>query len=436
MISVPFKFENPDANVALGLQPGTWRAYHWDTERGEWDTVQYLQLGQSFYLNSTVETFASLNNMYPESESTRKNYDLGLPMGLPEGWNQIGLPWLYPVYWGRVHVFLPDTQEDMTVRDAVSRGFLQDLLFWWNPETQSFERATGVDALLQPWYGYWVYIKKPCVLTFQKLDNLGAAVSGGRMESYKRDTSQLGPGWELQLCAKGRKTQDTDNFLGARRRAVDGCGDEDVMAPPAFPEIVTLSFVHDDWGANSGAFADDIRSDSLARKEWVVDVHAAPNDDQVTLTWPNISEVPTAWSLRLTDTKTNITKYMRTTSSYSFKMDESGMRRLRIVAEPNAGGRLQITDVVAEATRASRTAGISFNVSRDAQVAVRVLSLNGRPVRSVGSDRAVTRGINKVTWDLRAQDGRQVPRGMYLCEIIARTEDGEMSRAVSPMYVR
>jgi len=142
----------------------------------------------------------------------------------------------------------------------------------------------------------------------QKVDNLQASVTGGRAEPLNRDMTRYGDGWDVQLVAKGERSQSIQNYLGVRHKAADGRGPEDVMSPPAFPELVGVTFVHQDWGKNNGGFVEDIRSDSPAKKEWLVDVHAKPSGDHVTLTWPNVSEVPNGWSVKITDTKTNITE--------------------------------------------------------------------------------------------------------------------------------
>ena len=61
--------------------------------------------------------------------------------------------------------------------------------------------------------------------------------------------------------------------------------------------------------------------------------------------------------------------------------------------------------------------------------------LDGRVVREF-SVRQALRGLNTFTWDGKNQSGAQVPRGVYLVEIVATDEEGRAGRVVGQVTVK
>jgi flagellar hook assembly protein FlgD len=78
---------------------------------------------------------------------------------------------------------------------------------------------------------------------------------------------------------------------------------------------------------------------------------------------------------------------------------------------------------------------VSYNLTRDAEVSVRVTSLTGRRIRELAAGSRGP-GIGTVAWDGKDAQGRTAPRGLYVFEVIARGEDGRMVRAVAPGAIR
>jgi hypothetical protein len=171
LISVPFTLQNPDPTAALGLS--SFSAYTWDPFEGAYAPVDFIELGKGFWLNSGLDTTAQLTGETPDAGNFSRIYMIDLD----EGWNLVGLPYIYPVYWGKVRVFLSDTQEDITVKEAAARGILRDTLFWYDPNLPepSYDWDDAVSLLLEPWMGYWLRVYHPCTLLIMPLDNIGAS---------------------------------------------------------------------------------------------------------------------------------------------------------------------------------------------------------------------------------------------------------------------
>ena len=80
-------------------------------------------------------------------------------------------------------------------------------------------------------------------------------------------------------------------------------------------------------------------------------------------------------------------------------------------------------------------AEIIFTLSRDADVAVSVLNIAGRPIRRVATNRAATAGRNSILWNACSDNGLRVPNGAYLIQIEAKTKDGAASRALTQVRI-
>jgi hypothetical protein len=241
--------------------------------------------------------------------------------------------------------------------------------------------------------------------------------------------------FRLAISAKCGDLVDPYNYLGVAPGAKDGHDPLDVMDPPMPGESVTIGFSHPDWGRNAGAFGEDLRAGIGQGQTWNLSARTTVKNGGVTLTWPNISELPKKYQILLYDSDAKRTVNMRSRSSFTFAAPGDGSeKRFTITVKPDSLAGLQVTDVAVAPTRGGG-ASVSYNLSRDADVAVYVTSLNGRRIRELPAGSRGP-GIGTATWDGRDSQGRKAPRGLYVFEVIARAEDGRMVHAVAPGAVR
>jgi flagellar hook assembly protein FlgD len=127
---------------------------------------------------------------------------------------------------------------------------------------------------------------------------------------------------------------------------------------------------------------------------------------------------------------------LRAVSGYTYYMSQPGTREFTITLEQAGSSRPTIGNVlVAQDNRSGGAMTISYALSADALVSVRVLSASGKEVFTVTRGRADNSGENQVLWNLRDNANRAVAPGTYRVEILAETPDGERVRKIVPVNV-
>jgi hypothetical protein len=80
-------------------------------------------------------------------------------------------------------------------------------------------------------------------------------------------------------------------------------------------------------------------------------------------------------------------------------------------------------------------AEVVFSLSGPATVTGRVLSISGRPVRTICRAHECQAGTNTLVWNAQADNGLAVPNGTYLVELAAATPEGTKSRALASVRI-
>jgi flagellar hook assembly protein FlgD len=78
---------------------------------------------------------------------------------------------------------------------------------------------------------------------------------------------------------------------------------------------------------------------------------------------------------------------------------------------------------------------ITYSLSTGADVVVEVRNISGRLVGRIACG-PTTSGVRTTSWNARNLSGAQVPSGMYLCTVLARSDDGSESRAVTTVQLQ
>lgn len=438
LISAPYDYESflsasppMDAEDLLALAEGQLRMATWDADHyamyPEAD-AETFRLGTGYFLY-----LGSAATLLKQGDAAADGVPYEIP--LDAGWNLIGAPFITAIEWSRVMVQV-GAQAPLTLQEAIDAGIIKAGLWSYPGFGNQYQLATALDS----WNGYWVKATQVCRLIIdptRALTGSEGPAEGGRGRLVRKRDDQ--DGWRLQLAASASGLVDSSNEVGVSSEAGSGYDRRaDIEEPPPVTgaAYLRLSFPHDDWGDDSGRYAHDIRSSRSLENTWRFVMDTNLEDADVKLTWPQISRVPRGVSLVLVDELAGKRVFMRSASSYTFKASrERATRWFRVEATQSGDGPLMICGIASAPVRGSGPGSVSFVLTRDAAVDVRILSLTGKPVRQLARGMATSDGSGQVVWDGRSAEGGLVPNGVYIVEVRARTAEGEQARAVQHMVV-
>ncbi|MCS7208402.1 MAG: hypothetical protein NZ874_02420 [Fimbriimonadales bacterium] len=423
LISIPFT-PTGTLDEILNL-PTAYQARRWNPTREVYEVVDTIQPGQGFWLflpsSGLIAQYNTGALQFPANV-----FNNSTPIPIKRGWNQIGNPYPYPLVLGQVVlVGSSDPRRSLTFFEAAQRGVIRGVLYYWDEFSREYKFTSDPNTPLLPHRGYWIRANEDAEFVFPPVFLPGTGFGGVIIRSADDTPNRLND-WRLQIVARTSRGADTQNFIG-----ISSTRPETIEEPPTpLPERpVNLVILRS--GVDT-PLMQEVRP-AANRQQFDLLVEASPGEE-VTLTFPNLHTIPQGYRLRLTDLNTGRAVDIRTTPEYRFV--STGRTRLQITVERATRTGALITSVnVGSAGRGASSVSISYVLADNAQTSIQILSSGGRPVATLHRGRASTRGVNTVAWNLRDDEGRAVPPGTYQVQIEARTEDGQVARAVRPLVL-
>jgi hypothetical protein len=434
-VGFPYTFADTSLNAILGLQNGTdYTAFRWDAETLSYTPVASPARGEGYFLvaNSDEGTIALNGASTPQDAGQG-----GLLTTLESGWNLIANPYSYPIKLSDLLAVVEDDPAvPLTWIDLVNNGYVNSALAYYDRATNSYLYTEGNLDLIIPHQAYWIFVStfKPLRLSWPPVYTPAVANSGRGKEVVDTPWVQTDKNWKLQLSARNSATVDAHNYVGVapdKKKAEKLSLMKPPMAPNADLEVAIMDTVKGQPTRMAQSFIDH-----AGRKDWTVAVRST-KPGEVTLTWPNLGTLPKNVRFRLTDEAAGVTKDLRATSGYTFTMAQEGTRQFKLTLEIGGLTKPVIGNVlVAPAGKGpSSPVNVTYALSADAMVTVRILSTSGKEVFTLSRGRAESAGENTVTWLLRDSANRAVAPGTYQVEIMAETPAGERVRKIVPINV-
>jgi hypothetical protein len=447
MISIPAFTRRDDAATVLGVPANQLLLARAD---GAVTSFQPWRQGDIYRLWPATPPFEPGYGYWITTSSAINLSYQGVPAGtttpytlfLPPGWQQIGNP------FATLTINLQDLQLQpvdgtaaQTLADAQTSGLISSGIFSY---TGSGYALVSTATALTPYQGYWINVLAPlgvdlifpnvastrrgkaAPLTRAALKSVSAASTASTTPARAAGTLS---DWQLTLAATAGNLADPTATLGVAPAAKNGYSYLDIPTPPPFGPYLSVNFPHSDWGTRSGRYTRDLRGLVTGSQSWDVNVESDSGGRAVTVSWPDLSQVPAQVSLVLTDLSNGTQRFMRSTSAYTFTLGTSAVRNLRVTAQVNRGGGLSIGSLAVVATRGMPQASVSYTLSAPATVELRLAGLGGHVVRTVTSGRAAVGGANQLVFAPVDAEGRALPNGVYRVELIAVADDGQMVRA-------
>lgn len=447
MLTLPYQFGDTalETIFAPWMDPnvpgGDMQFYKFDPGQKGYVITTTAERGKAFWAIYDKTGSSPVIANYAGNPS-QPNLNNSQQLNLQPGFNMIGNPHNYKIPITQINgVSAGANQISRTFQEMVDLGYVQSFLSYWDPEIKDYVFVAAADGALEAHQGYWINVLTADNLSINYppvfLPFVPDQTRGGRPAVPMAPIAQNENEWFLKLTARTRESADADNAIGVLRNELE-VNRRQVGEPPMAP-VQDLSVAIQKNVSGKDQLMARAYTNKNTRNEWKVQVTAKKAGD-VTLTWPNLSQVPKNVRLTLVDTASNIRRQVRQTSGYTFRMDKPGTRELTIISEPGGSSTPVIGNVVA-----TRGAGntksptnpftISYTLGSDATTTVRVLSAKGQEVYVISRGRSDRAGENTVTWNLRNSANQAVAPGTYRVEIIAESETGERVRRTVPINV-
>lgn len=445
MVTLPYEFNDTSLETIFApwadpnVPGGDFQFYKFDPIQKGYVITTTSERGRAFWAiyDKTGDSPVIANYA---GQPSQPNLNSAQQLNLRPGFNMIGNPYNYKIPITQINgVSAGNNQISRTFAEMVDLGYVQSYLTYWDPEIKDYVFIPAADGFLYPHRGYWIN-----VLTADDLSISYPPVFLPFVPDQSRSprrpmapVAQTDGEWQLKLAARTKDAIDGDNAIGVLRSKLD-VNRRQVGEPPMAPVQKLSMSVEQTVNGQAQPMA-RAYTDKNIRNEWKVKVTSKTAGD-VTVTWPNLGQVPKNVRLTVIDGATNIRRQLRQTSGYTFRMDKPGTRELTIVSEPGGSTSAVIGNVVATRNGTGRGTGdtsfsINYTLGGDATTTIRVLSAKNQEVYVLARGRADRAGENTVVWNLRNSANQAVAPGAYKVEIVAESATGDRQRRVIPVNV-
>ncbi|NCO41125.1 MAG: hypothetical protein COY42_23440 [Armatimonadetes bacterium CG_4_10_14_0_8_um_filter_66_14] len=386
-----------------------------------------LEPGRGYFLQSTADSLVWFDGA---AVPATQPFSVSLPAA---SWYLMGNPFAQPLAWDLDALRYRHGANSGTLREALASANppAEPYAWVWNTDLGDFEilfdksLVPEARSVLRPGEGAFVF----CNATGASLE---LASSTGKAAA-SRASRPVG-GWSAEIVAQGGEARSSSRRSfgvapGGLPRGVR------ISPPPAAAPgraAADLHFLETETGR---ALAVDLQPAGRATPQWRFVATSELPGAEVVLSWPDLSAVPKQLGLRLVDLQTGKQQSLRSTRFYRYRAGDSP-REFRLEAYPTAEGNLTVTGVsIRPAGRGGPGPGISFTLSRAADVQVRLLTTSGRTVSTTAKP-ALPAGLNALDLAGRTGETRALATGVYLVEVVARAEEGQAAKVIRAMRVR
>lgn len=409
MVSVPATPDDPALAQLLfddygRYDPTQWRLIRWDASEQRYQRFQptaTLPRGTSAWLvNRAGETFDIGAGLSADASAP-------VQLQLEPGWNQIAVPFNFPVRWNAI-----DGHAQVESPFAFTR--------------RGYRR--GVETL-DPWSGYFVYnpAAEPVVLRVPTI------AAWATPESALKDAAadpRADATYTLRLSAQtdGGASAGADALLGLHPDATDGRDALDFASPPGFGEGATVSV-----DENDERLAGSFRPTGTDGQVWDVSVRATASDllagrTTVQLTLAGSGTRPDGFTAYVLDRDE---RRLLATGPGAFTVevsDERPVRRLRVVFGTDAFAKQRSEGVPLQSyayalhptapNPFTDATTIRYSLKAPQDVTVEVFNVLGQRVRRL-VDAPRDAGEHTLTWNGRTGGGAPAASGVYFVRLQA-----------------
>jgi endoglucanase len=416
MVSIPLIYSPVSSysvfKTALG-DTSKWRYYGYESISGEYIRFDEIRSGEGGWLYHTESRSFT-------HEANGIKPDTLFPVSLKKGWNCVGNPFPFPVFWDNSLV----KKGNLLIRitDVSASRFMRRQYFtyedkypdtWNNGEYFSnrdlVKHVYNDTARLYPWQACWVYVETDSVTCFIN-------PASERVKALGKKKSKETEFWTCLFKASTGAFSDISVF-GASEAASDGYDTYDSPRPPSIHSQFKIGFSHPDWG--NDLYMSDIVGLKKGSHSWMLKIKSTTGKP-VTLSWEKDGN--NSGSLILRDPVSGTIIDMNRSATYTFSLNSGEEEReLEVSWNQNcefpAVKELNSWSFTTAKTGAGTALKIQYtvpsSVKGDCPVFIGIYDISGRSVYELVNERRRA-GKYTVTWEGTGRMGSEVSRGMYI----------------------
>lgn len=424
LLAFPLDLQNPAPAAVLEPKLGAyddtyWRFFQWNPAESifqEYANIEKLRHGKAYWIITTKQNI-QLESGPGLTVNTIKPYTVVLK----KGWNDIGLPFNFPVDWN-----------DIIASSAIDTQKVQGPHGYSGRWEYPFE-----NSILQPWIGYSVYSDEDDIsIIIPPLEAPPALAKSDRFASLgKLD-------WAFEIKAQSREMVDAANIFGCAKNATNAWDyGYDFIEAPEVGSYVSLYFEHEDWTPRAERFTSDIRPPQKGYI-WEFSIESNKTQEAVKLSFRALDELPQSLEVRLVDEVSSMSLDLTQDSTYTFQFSKNeDVRQFKIYAgDPEfmqsqesalATVPKQSEPVVNYPNPFNSSTVISYEIKSDCNVNLAVYNLLAQKVRQLRNE-FQEKGFYQMSWNARDDNGRELGTGVY----IIRLETPDFTYTRKMVYMR
>ena len=419
LVTAPWQFQSSDWSTILNssglVLDQNYQVFGWDPVSQDYILQTDPQRGFGSFIVTTQNVgYVPLGG----TPSQVSDLQTGAPqIILQPGWNLVANPYNYAIPLGQlVGVPEADNSNAYTFTQLANLGFVSGALAYWDNLTQSYAYTSTFSDPIQPNTGYWLYVQsnQPVTINFPPVfQAFLPGLTDGYNNTPPKKSSKNGLvtpslNWALQLTARSNGMIDSKTAIGQTNTAIDAKVLTRFKAPIAPVKKAISSSILVTSGNKTVQLSQALVAKTVTSQTWTWRVFtkvAGP----VTLSWPNISSLPSNTSVKLVDPSTKSTVDLRGASTYTFEAGAQSAKDLQLVVQ------IGVAKPVIENFSSSLTrslASFSYTLSVAGTSSVKVTQ-NGAVVASLVTNRSDKAGVSNASWNFLDAANRRVKPGVY-----------------------
>ncbi len=382
-----------------------WRLFHYRNdayvERDSINASTFIfEPGEAYWLISSRDRTVNFGS------GVSLRADTSFTLKIDSGWNQIGLPFAFPVSWNAI--FTASGEPDGLSKPSLYNG-------------NYFPADT-----LEPYKGYFIFNPDTSSSIDLRIPPVTSSDANPSLASVNSSNSD----WAVQIKASCQEARDNYNFIGIKELASKNWDKFDYPEPPPIGEYVSVYFPRTDWEVYPNNYTTDFTNELGQGKTWILTVETNISNSEAKIEFSGLETIPQNLEIWLVDEHINITKNLAQENVYSFPTGNSGATKILKLL---VGKREYLSSEIPEDAFIPKdfelsqnfpnpfnpTTAIRYGLPKAAKVRLQIFDLLGRLVATLIDDEQKAKGFHVINWDSKDMDGQTVASGLYIYRLIA-----------------